>query len=166
MNGTFVPCEKCGAVNRVAGGADGKSPVCGTCKAELSNYHDGVVELSGPALNSLVKSSPIPVLVDFWAPWCGPCKSFAPVFKNVASSYAGRVVFGKLNTDDHQQVSQSLGIRGIPTLIAYSNGSEIGRQSGALPENFFRELVDEVLKRAGEAAADCSTDVIPAKAGI
>jgi thioredoxin 2 len=152
MTATYVPCEKCGVLNRVAQDETGKIPVCGSCKTEL-RYHGGVVEVSGSAMNNLIKNSPVPVLVDFWASWCGPCKMFAPSFARVALEKHGHAVFAKIDTDENQVAASKYGIKGIPTLIIFNKGVEIGRQVGALPEQGFRQLVDEVLDEARRTAA-------------
>jgi thioredoxin 2 len=151
MGPTFVPCEQCGHVNRVGNDAQGRTPLCGSCKARLDNFHDGVIEVSGTGLTHLVKASPIPVIVDCWADWCGPCKAFAPVFGKLARERFGDAVFAKLNTDSHQLAAQAHGIRGIPTVIVFHKGLEISRQTGALPERAFREMLDEVVRETAAA---------------
>src|SRR4051812_31681970 len=95
---TMAVCPKCEAVNRVAiTRAKEAQAVCGRCNSELP-IHDGVQDLSGSALNALIKKSTKPVVVDFWAPWCGPCKIFAPTYRQAALELGGDAVFGKLNT--------------------------------------------------------------------
>ena len=131
---TYAICNSCLKVNRVPLAAPaGKSPVCGSCKRELA-YHDGVTELSGTdSLTAFASKSPVPVVVDFWAKWCGPCRSFAPVFREAAGAMAGTVAFAKVDTEISPEASSMYGIRGIPSILLFANGKEIARRSGALP---------------------------------
>jgi thioredoxin 2 len=130
---TFVACSKCHKLNRVAlERADASQPICGNCKADLSLHH-GVQELNGGTLATLVGKSPRPVVVDFWAPWCGPCRAFAPAYEKAAQALAGKEVLAKLNTEADPQASARYQIQGIPTLIVFKNGVEVDRRSGALP---------------------------------
>lgn len=135
MSQTFAVCESCQKINRVRLN-QGKNPICGHCKNELK-VNGAVVEASDSSLPILIQKSPVPVIVDIWAPWCGPCRSFAPTFKNVAEKYSEKFVFAKINSDEHQRFSQNLGVRGIPTLVVFKNGQEIARQAGAMPAEHF-----------------------------
>jgi thioredoxin 2 len=130
---TLVVCPKCEKLNRVAlERAETASPVCGSCKAPLP-LHSGVQDVSGAALNKLVRAAEKPIVVDFWAEWCGPCKAFAPTFKPAARELGGEIIFAKLDTEAFSQAAQTFHIRGIPTLIVFKNGVEVDRQSGAMP---------------------------------
>lgn len=130
MKTTLTLCGSCGALNRVSLDAlAAKSPICGKCQSALSL---GVVEATSASLPKLIEKSDLPVLVDFWAPWCGPCRAFAPTFQSAAKEMIGRFVFAKLNTEEHPEPSQNFQIRSIPTLILFRGGKEIARQSGAL----------------------------------
>ena len=136
---TYGVCRSCGAVNRIDAEKSLKNtPHCGHCKAELT-LKNGVNELNLKQLNQLIKSSDIPVIVDLWAPWCGPCVSFAPTFQKVAIESIGRYVFTKVDTEKFPDASSSLGVRGIPTIVAFKNGKEVKRQSGAMPEQMFKQ---------------------------
>jgi thioredoxin 2 len=104
-----------------------------------------VVEGSDSTLQVLINKSPLPVVVDVWAPWCAPCRSFAPTFEEISRQYAGKAVFVKLNSDENQQTSAKMGIRGIPTVMAFKAGSEITRQSGAMPRELFTRWLDQIV---------------------
>lgn len=140
---TLLVCPKCETLNRVALElSENKMPVCGHCKSDLP-APDGVQDLSATALGKLIKSADRPVVVDFWAEWCGPCKAFAPTFKSAARASAGKIIFAKLNTELYQQASQAFQIRSIPTLIVFKNGSEANRQSGATPLPMLTEYLKQ-----------------------
>ena len=139
MAHTFAVCNSCGAVNRLAAEkALAQQAHCGQCKSDLPIKH-GISDLGLDELDKLVRASDIPVVVDLWASWCGPCVAFAPVFSKVAAEKVGQFVFCKLNTEQHPEASGVLGIRGIPTLLAFRAGDEIKRQSGAMPEAMFKQ---------------------------
>ena len=136
---TFTPCPKCSRLNKVSLD-DARVPICGQCKSELGPPQK--VQQPAPAgFVGLVEKSPLPVVVDFWAPWCGPCRSFAPTFESAADELAGKVVFVKVNTDEHPQIAAQYEIRGIPTLIVFRDGQPVDRVSGALPPDEFREWI-------------------------
>lgn len=137
MATTFSICSNCDQVNRVnLEQAHAKKPVCGACKQELP-FHDGVTEVNGSGLQKLVQKASLPVVADFWAPWCAPCKVFTPVFQSASREMAGRVVFVKVNTEANPMAGDAFRVRGIPTLILFKNGIEQGRQTGAMPLDMF-----------------------------
>ena len=105
-------------------------PRCGKCHEDIFNAHP--VELTAASFNRHVSRNDIPVLVDFWAPWCGPCRTMAPAFEQAASLLEPTVRLAKLNTEDEQLIGANHGIRSIPTMVLYRDGKEIARQSGAL----------------------------------
>ncbi len=126
-----VTCLECGAVNRVPSDKMGAGPKCGVCGARLM---DGKVhEIDMKILQKAAKNDDVPLVVDFWAPWCGPCRMMAPEFKKAAQAQAKSVRYAKINTEEHQQASVSYNIRGIPTMALFKGGREVARQSGAMP---------------------------------
>jgi thioredoxin 2 len=125
-----VVCPHCGTTNRVPRERLRDGPACGKCKRALLAGH--AVELNAAALERQVSSSDLPVVVDFWAPWCGPCKMMAPHFERAARELAPEVILAKLNTEEEQSAAAKYDIRSIPTLIAFKGGREVGRQSGAM----------------------------------
>ena len=137
-------CARCGAMNRVALLVPDRQPVCGRCKADL-DVAGTPAHVDAAALQTAVGSSPVPVLVDFWAPWCAPCRSFAPVLERFAREQAGQVVVLKLDTEADPAGGARYGIQAIPTLVAFRGGREVDRVSGALP-------LEELRRFAASAA--------------
>jgi len=103
------------------------------------------IHVSDETFEKAVLQSPVPVLVDFWAPWCGPCRSVAPVLEQIAKEYAGRVIVAKVNTDDHSQWAERYQVRGIPTMLFVVNGQEVGRLVGAVPKHVIQQRLDKIL---------------------
>lgn len=103
------------------------------------------IHITDESFEEVVMQSPLPVIVDFWAPWCNPCKMIAPTLDKLAREQDGKLVIAKVNTDDHSEWMQKFGIQGIPTLLFVSNGKVVHRQVGALPERMLREVVDQFL---------------------
>lgn len=99
-----------------------------------------------------VLQNDLPVVVDFWAPWCGPCKMVAPILDKLAEEYSGKVVIAKVNTDEDQQYAMQYGVQGIPTMIFVNDGKLIHRQVGALPEPMLRDLFEQFINLATEAS--------------
>jgi thioredoxin 1 len=104
------------------------------------------IHITDAAFEKTVMQSPIPVIVDFWAPWCNPCKMIAPTLEKLASEKEGKLLVAKINTDEHSEWMTKFGIQGIPTLLFVSGGKVVHRQVGALPERMLREVVSQFLE--------------------
>lgn len=127
---SMVVCTMCLASNRVPESRLKDNPSCGKCHDDL--FSKKAIEVDTNTFNKVIKKSSLPVIVDFWAPWCGPCKAMTPIFNQAAAQLKGQYVLIKVNTEQEQQLSGQLGIRSIPTLMAFKKGKEINRMSGAL----------------------------------
>lgn len=125
-------CAACGAFNRVPSARPSGVPSCGRCHGALDTTGKPQA-VDGEGLARAVASSPVPVLVDVWAPWCGPCRMVAPVLEAVGHAQAGRVIVLKLNSDENSEAAARLNVRGIPTFVLYAQGREVARRSGAMP---------------------------------
>lgn len=110
---------------------------------------DTPIHVTDAAFEKTVLQSPSPVIVDFWAPWCGPCKMVAPILDKLAKEYAGKVVIAKVNTDDNPEWAMKYGVQGIPTMLFIAGGKVVHRQVGALPERMLREALTQFLEVAG-----------------
>jgi thioredoxin 2 len=138
-----IPCAHCNALNRVPSERIAQQPVCGRCKQALFAGHP--LELTTDNFDALALRGDVPMLVDFWAPWCGPCVGFAPVFVAAAGSFEPRLRLAKLDTEAQPAIAQRFGIRSIPTLIAFVHGRELTRQSGALSAGQLRQFIEGIL---------------------
>jgi thioredoxin 2 len=132
----IVRCPACGTTNRVprAKLEQGLRPVCGRCKAPLAG--DGApITVTDATFAAAVAASPLPVLLDMWAPWCGPCRMVGPIVDQLARELAGRIRVGKLNVDDNPATASRFGVRSIPTLLVLRDGTEVDRIVGAVPKD-------------------------------
>ncbi|MBN8508463.1 MAG: thioredoxin TrxC [Burkholderiales bacterium] len=124
-------CAACGATNRIPRARLADDPVCGRCGEPLLSGEP--VELTDGNFEQVVAGSELPVVVDFWAPWCGPCRQMAPQFAQAAGALKGRALLVKVNSDDNPQTASRFGIRSIPTLVRLDRGREVARIAGARP---------------------------------
>ncbi len=141
-----VRCTRCGVLNRVPAARIGEKPVCGKCRSALQPAASGrPVEVTDGNFAQEVVSHPGAVLVDCWAPWCGPCRSLAPVLDQLAREYAGRLKVAKLNTDENPQTAARFGIRSIPTMLLFKNGEKKDTLVGAQPRQEIERRLRSVL---------------------
>ncbi len=131
--GVLTACGVCGQKNRVAYSGLGQAVRCGKCKTEFSSTSTPLDVATTEDFDRLIATSSIPIVVDYWAPWCGPCRMVAPELVKVAARSAGRYLVVKVNTDAMSDLGERFGIRSIPTMALYSNGKEIRRSTGARP---------------------------------
>ena len=126
-----IACAHCSVTNRVPSARLGEDPTCGRCGQGLLTGEP--VELTDANFEAVVSKTDLPVVVDFWAPWCGPCRMMAPAFEQAASQLKGRALLVKVNSDDNPLTASRFGIRSIPTVVKLDHGRELSRRSGALP---------------------------------
>lgn len=131
--GVIQLCPACGTANRVVYGRTGQQGRCGSCKADLPKLAEPIEIESVAAFAALVGQSPLPVVIDFWAPWCGPCQMMAPEFAKAAAQAAGEALFVKVNTDEQQEIAAQFRIQGIPAFALIRNGRPVAETSGFQP---------------------------------
>ena len=145
--GLLLACPNCGKRNRLKYEGLGKTFRCGQCKKELPSPSEPIDVRSDLSFDALTSRSALPVLVDFWAPWCGPCKMVAPEFVKLARETAGKFVIAKVNTEELPGLSQGFRITAIPTMVVFKNGLEKARQAGAMPALAIRKFVEQAVGR-------------------
>src|SRR2546427_12896967 len=139
--GVIVACPSCGQKNRVVYERLSAPFRCGRCKRELSPPSEPV-EIGGAAdFDRVIANASVPVVVDYWAPWCGPCRMVAPELQKVAARQAGHAVVGKVNTDELPDLGERFNIRSIPTLAGFAGGKEVSRAPGARPADQMQALL-------------------------
>jgi thioredoxin 2 len=150
--GVIVPCPACGRSNRLAFAMLGRASKCGHCKAAVTPPDTPIEVTDAAAFEALSSASALPVIIDFWAPWCGPCRMVAPELERVARETSGRYLVVKVNTDELTTVASRFRISSIPTLAVLNRGREIDRMAGARPAAdilaFVRHALAEDERRA------------------
>ncbi|MEU1625489.1 thioredoxin [Streptomyces sp. NPDC020096] len=135
-----VSCHDCGRTNRIPAAAQG-SPKCGNCHQPLP----WIVDADSRDFAEIAEQATLPVLVDLWATWCGPCRMVSPALERVAREMAGRIKLVKVDVDKSPQLQQRFGVQAVPTLLILDRGKEISRQTGAAPPNVLRDWVEKTL---------------------
>lgn len=135
-------CTHCQAINRIPDDRIEDAAKCGRCGHDL--FDGEVINATGETLDKLLKDD-LPVVIDFWAPWCGPCRNFAPIFEDVAQERSGKVRFVKVNTEAERELSSRFGIRSIPTIMIFKNGQVVDMLNGAVPKAPFDSWLNESL---------------------
>ena len=143
-NAIKLCCATCGQMNRIPAERLTAAPKCGSCGDPLADGR--VMELDTGSHDKAVRGDDLPLLVDYWAPWCGPCRMMAPEFAKAAKALAPGVRLAKLNTEDHPEIAARARIQGIPALILYRRGRELARLAGARPARDIEAFVRESLK--------------------
>ncbi len=134
-----ICCPGCNVVNRVPNSKLADKPKCGSCRDPL--FGGKPVELTSTNFSKVINKTDIPVVVDFWAPWCGPCKMMAPIFEQATATVEPQVRMAKLNTEVAQNIASKYGIRSIPTLVIFKKGKEVARQAGAMDSGTLMRFV-------------------------
>jgi thioredoxin 2 len=143
--GVITTCPHCGRKNRIAYGRLGQSVRCAQCKQDLAAPASPIDVGSSAEFDQLVAQASVPVVVDFWAPWCGPCRIVAPELKKVAARQAGRLLVVKVDTDALEDLGRRFGIRSIPTMAVFVQGREAARSAGARPAEEIEAMVDQAV---------------------
>jgi len=138
-----IICPHCLTINNVPKKETYKKANCGSCKNSL--LQNKIITADASNIDKIIDNSDIPVIIDFWAPWCGPCKMFAPVFGAVATEFPLKALFIKINTETEQFLGSRFKIRSIPTLAVFKDGKEIHRISGAMNESSFTDFVKKFV---------------------
>ncbi len=139
MSSSIVPCPSCGAKNRIPAVASGR-PRCASCKKDVP----WIADATDASFADATKTSSL-VLVDLWAPWCGPCRMVAPVLEKLAARYAGRLKVVKVNVDENPQIARTYDASSIPTLVMLKDGQVVGRVVGAQPEPALAQQIEPLL---------------------
>ena len=144
-SGIIVACPHCGQKNRMRFDRLADPVRCGRCKQELKPIAEPVEIPSATQFDRVISTASLPVVVDYWAPWCGPCRMVAPELQKVAARQAGRVLVVKVNTEALPDVGQRFGIRSIPTLAVFAGGREVASSAGARPAQEIEAFIEQTL---------------------
>jgi thioredoxin 2 len=136
----IIACPHCDTLNLIPVERLDQQPSCGKCKQKV--FIGAPIELTAANFSQHANKSELPLVVDFWASWCGPCKSFAPVFTQAAKAWEPKFRFGKLNTEEQQALAAQFNIRSIPTLMIFKQGKMLTQQSGAMPAASFNQWLE------------------------
>ena len=145
MSDRLVRCPSCGATNRIPPLEPGRKAICGKCKAPIETV-GGPITVTDSTFADQVERSSTPVLLDFWADWCGPCHMLAPVISQLSSELAGRIKVAKLNIDENPQTAARFGVQSIPTLLLLKAGKEVDRLVGVQPKQEILRRLENALK--------------------
>lgn len=145
--GVLVACPKCGQRNRLKYDKLGRTGRCGKCGTELTAPGEPIDVANDLAFDAVTARSALPVLVDFWAPWCGPCKMVAPELDKVAREGAGKWLVAKVNTEEAQNLARRFRITAIPTMALFKNGGEVNRQVGAMAAPAIRKFLEPHVRK-------------------
>jgi thioredoxin 2 len=148
MSDDITRCPSCGRRNRVPAAAAG-TPRCGNCHEPLP----WIVDAGDATFAEVVEQAAVPVLVDFWAPWCGPCRMVSPALAQLAGEKPGQIKLVKVNVDESPRLQQRFGVQSIPTLMVFRDGQVVSRQTGAAPAAALRGWLDQALARPAASAA-------------
>jgi thioredoxin 2 len=143
MSDSRVVCPHCHVTNQLPAGRLADQPRCGKCHEPL--FGGGPAELSGAAFERHLARNDILMLVDFWAPWCGPCRMVEPIVEELAEEYGDKVKFLRMNTDDNVNTASQYGIRAIPTLLVFKGGQPVGQVIGFRPKSDLKKVIDQAL---------------------
>ena len=150
--GLVIPCSHCGQKNRMVYQRLAEPVRCGQCKQPLTAPGEPIDVQQSTDFDRLIATSSLPVVVDYWAPWCGPCRMVAPELQKVAARQAGRMIVVKVNTDELSDLGQRFNIRSIPTLAVFAGGKEAARTMGARPANEIEAFVTQSIKAVQQQA--------------
>jgi thioredoxin 2 len=145
--GVLVSCPSCGKRNRLGYASLGKTARCGSCKTEIPAPGAPVQAATAAAFDAAVRDSALPLVVDFWAPWCGPCRMVAPELEKLARTHAGEWLIVKVNTDEVPDLGERYRIRSIPTMAVMQHGHELARAAGAMPAAQIEAFVRDAITR-------------------